>query len=135
MTLRPWYNKDANYQTNAKSFMDYLARTNKFIEVLIEDYDNFQELVIEELERIKFDSEMAVDDILVNWLEDGTLARIINDGVLGNKADKDWVNDQLNQLREDIQNDLNTLENKVDDSLIKYSDDLLSRGINALYSL
>ena len=102
MSLRPWYNQEANYQTNAKSFMDYLGRTNKFLEVLIEDYDNFQELVIAELERIKFDSEMAVDDILVNWLDDGTLARIINDGVLGNKADTSYVESELQKISDDV---------------------------------
>ena len=117
MSLRPWYNKDANYQTNAKSFMDYLARTNKFLEVLIEDYEHFQELVNEELERIKFDSEMAVDEILNQWLDDGTLARIINDGVLGNKADKSEVEDVIQQLltkadKAEIQDILQTLNTK-----------------------
>lgn len=107
MSYKAWYNQDADYNTNARSYMDYLARHNKFMKVLVEDYEVFKEIVIEELKQIKFNAEMEVEDILLNWLDDGTLYRIINEEVFGNKADTEWVENQLNQLREDIQNDVN----------------------------
>lgn len=124
MSYKAWYNQDADYNINARSFMDYLARHNKFMKVLVEDYEVFQEVVSEELKQIKFNAETEVEDILLNWLDDGTLERIINDEVFGNKADTVWVENQLNLLREAIQNDLNDKIANVNTRLSEFSDDI-----------
>ena len=119
MSIKPWYNTNANYQTNAKSIVDYLARSNKFLEMMVEDYEVFQELIVAEMKQAKFDAEIAVDDILVKWLEDGTLARIINDGVLGNKADKEWTIEQLDNLTESMDNNVTIQNEKIETNSLK----------------
>lgn len=124
MSYKAWYNQDADYNTNARSYMDYLARHNKFMKTLVEDYEVFQEVVTEELKQIKFNAETEVEDILLNWLDDGTLYRIINDEVFGNKADTEWVNNHLNLLREDIENDLNEKIDTVQTRISDFSDDI-----------
>lgn len=121
MSYKPWYNRDTNFQTSSKDVMDYLARSNKFLETLVEDYEAFQLIIVEELKRIKFDAEMSVEDILRNWLTDGTLERIINQTLFDTKADKDWVSEQLTLIKEDVKNQLDDTRNAVNTQVAWYS--------------
>src|SRR5699024_10961751 len=64
----------------------------------LEDLENvLQDYLSQWDERIEnLDNE--VSDIFVTWLEDGTLEKIINHDVLGNKADKSYVDDELEKV-------------------------------------
>lgn len=106
----PRYPDDADYQTNAPSYYDDLARKEKLIKELalkIWEYDERLDERLEDLENVlqdylaQWDERIEnlddeVSHIFVSWLEDGTLEKIINHDVLGNKADKDYV-DGLNE--------------------------------------
>ena len=107
----PRYPDDADYQTNAPSYYEDLARKNKLIQLLAEkiwDYDERLNERLEDLENVlkdylsQWDERIEnlddeVSNIFVTWLNDGTLEKIINHDVLGNKADKDYVDNLLEQ--------------------------------------
>lgn len=113
--FKPWYDDRADYNTNAKSYYDDLARKNKLIEMLakkIWEYDERLDERLEDLENVlqsyldKWDERIdnlddEVSHIFVEWLEDGTLEQIINHEVLGNKADQselDKTNENLARI-------------------------------------
>ena len=103
----PRYPDDADYQTNSPSYYEDLARKNKLVRLLAEkiwEYDERLDNKIADLEEVlssylsQWDERIEnldkeVSHIFVTWLEDGTLEQIINHDVLGNKADKDYVDD------------------------------------------
>lgn len=116
--IYPHYDESNDYNTNAKSYLDYLAKANKLYEILAEriwEYEEKLNLTLEEIndkltsyiqqnEDMLFDMltkwderidnlDDEVSDIFVTWLNDGTLEQIINHDVLGNKADKSYVDD------------------------------------------
>ena len=121
----PYYDESNNYNTNAKSYLDYLAKSNKLYEILaarIWEYEETLDLTLEEIndkltryiqqneymltdmltkwdERIEnLDDE--VSHIFVTWLNDGTLEQIINHDILGNKADKTFVDSEIQRLNQ-----------------------------------
>lgn len=127
----PRYIDDADYTTNAPSYYKDLGRKNKLIEKLakkIWEYDERLDNRLEELENVlqdylnQWDDRIEnlddeVSDIFVEWLEDGTLEQIINHDVLGNKADKEYVDEEFE---------------KVNEHLSQTEKDLNSRGVNIL---
>lgn len=113
MSYKAWYNEDADYNTNARSYMDYLARHNKFMKVLVEDYEVFKETLIEEFKQFQLNTDETIEsfqsrldnikqemtDFFNQWLADGVLDEVINQDILNNKADTSTVNvlsDSLN---------------------------------------
>lgn len=102
MSYKAWYNQDADYNTNAKSYMDYLARHNKFMKVLVEDYEVFKEILIEEFKQFQLNTDETIDsfqerldnikqemtDFFNQWLADGVLDEVINQDILNSKADQ-----------------------------------------------
>ena len=98
----PRYPDDADYQTNAPSYYEDLSRKQKLIQLLAEkiwEYDERLDERLEDLENVlqdylsQWDERIEnlddeVSHIFITWLEDGTLEKIINHDVLGNKADK-----------------------------------------------
>ena len=103
----PFYPDDTDYNTNSPSYYDDLARKNKLIQLLAEkiwDYDERLDERLDDLENVlqnylsQWDTRIEnlddeVSHIFVTWLNDGTLEQIINNDVLGNKADKSYVDD------------------------------------------
>ena len=103
MSYKAWYNEDADYNTNARSFMDYLARHNKFMKVLVEDYEVFKETLIEEFKQFQAGTGETIEgfqdrldnikqemtDFFNQWLADGVLDEVINQDILNSKADND----------------------------------------------
>ena len=117
----PRYPDDADYQTNAPSYYEDLARKQKLLKMLAEkiwEYDKRLDERLEDLENVLQDYLLQWDErienlddevshIFVTWLEDGTLEKIINHDVLGNKADKtdlDKTNRELSKTNEDLNN-------------------------------
>lgn len=100
--LRPRYESDSDYTTNAPSYYDDLARKQKLIKLLSEkiwEYDNRLNERLDDLQQVlnsyleQWDERIEnldeeVSHIFVTWLNDGTLEQIINHDVLGNKADQ-----------------------------------------------
>ena len=105
----PFYSDDTDYTTNSPSYYDDLARKQKLIEMLakkIWEYDDRLNDRLDDLQKVlssyldQWDERIEnldkeVSHIFVTWLEDGTLEQIINHDVLGNKADKSFVDEQL----------------------------------------
>lgn len=121
----PKYHDDSDYNTNAPSYYEDLARKAKLIELLskkIWEYENTLNESLEQIEKRLTDYITENDSLMnerlenwdkkieempeemrslfVEWLNDGTLEQIINHDVLGNKADQselDKTNTQLEQ--------------------------------------
>ena len=97
---KPRYNDDSDYKTNAPSYYDDLARTRQLIKKLasrIWDYEktleeNLQKLKdkLAEIEHLIGDGfSEAIEILLREWLQDGTLDDIINEELMNQKVDKD----------------------------------------------
>lgn len=136
MSYKAWYNQEADYNTNAKSYMDYLARHNKFMKVLVEDYEVFKEILIEEFKQFQLNTDETIDsfqsrldniqqemtDLFIEWTKDGTLDTIINENIFSQKVDRSEL--------EPLNTDINHLEEKID----KQSNDLKTRSFNVLHA-
>jgi len=110
-SFEPHYQDNHNFQTNAKSYFHYLGKSNKFLEIMaerIEEYDETLDNSLENLHNILNDYsdqwdenlETINDDVvamMVEWMEDGTLAEIINEEIFSWKADTEWVQLQLEE--------------------------------------
>lgn len=124
MSYKAWYNEDADYNTNARSYMDYLARHNKFMKVLVEDYEVFKEIMVEDFKQFQLDTDETIasfqsrldniqqemTDLFIDWLEDGTLETIINENIFNGKASKS----DLEQLRTDLMTEMQQLTSDLD---------------------
>ena len=120
---KPFYSDDTDYTTNSPSYYDDLARKQKLIQLLAEkiwEYENTLDETLEQIEQrltdyiLENDSLMTerlenwdqrIDEmpdemrsLFVTWLNDGTLEQIINHDVLGNKADKLFVDSEIERL-------------------------------------
>ena len=132
--FKPRYESDADYTTNAPSYYDELARKQKLFELLskrIWEYDEKLELKFEELDNLlntrfeewqtKIDNmSTEMRELFTEWLNDGTLADLVNIDVMNMKADK------LNPY----------FENKFSE-FVRFSyflTDINSRGINLKFS-
>ena len=114
----PFYDDDNDYNVNSPSFYDYLARQQKLLKKLatrIWEYDKVLAAKLDEINATMTDYmnqwdknlEELPDDVknlLVEWLNNGTLEQIINDEVLGYKADKTYVDTLISGLTNDINN-------------------------------
>ena len=98
----PFYDDDNDYNVNAPSFYDYLARQQKLIEKLakrIWEYDKVLAAKLEEINQTltdylnQWDENLKqfpenVETLLKEWLSDGTLDQIINETLFNKKAEK-----------------------------------------------
>src|SRR5699024_5962328 len=94
------------------SYYEDLERKEKLIQLLAEkiwEYDERLDERLEDLENVlqdylnQWDERIEnlddeVSHIFVTWLNDGTLEHIINHDVLGNKADKTYVDSEIERL-------------------------------------
>ena len=119
----PRYPDDADYQTNAPSYYEDLARKHKLIEMLakkIWEYEETLDLTLEQItnrlesyieENDKLMSDRLeqwdlnlekfpenVELLLQEWLSDGTLDHIINETIFNWKADKTYVDSEIERL-------------------------------------
>lgn len=92
------YNTQANYNTNAKSYYDDLAKKNHMIMILskkIWDYDKELAKRFDEWDKNLEEFDEEVIKLLKSWIDDGTFAHIINEEIFNLKADKadlDYIN-------------------------------------------
>ena len=89
--FKPRYESDADYTTNAPSYYDELARKQKLFELLskrIWEYDEKLELKFEEWQTKIDQLPTELRELFTEWLNDGTLADLVNIDVMNLKADK-----------------------------------------------
>lgn len=122
----PKYPDDTDYNTNAPSYYDDLARKQKLIKLLskrIWEYDKTLNMKLEEIEKVLeemiykigegFNEEIY--DLLILWIEDGTLDHIINVTLMNKKADITYVDDEVKKIENTIENIVNQLSKVVKD--------------------
>lgn len=83
----PYYSDDTDYTTNAPSYYEALARFTKTLRNLTERLS---------------DVEQHFKDLILEWLDDGTLAGLLEQLIIDEYARKDWVIDKLNELTNNI---------------------------------
>ena len=109
--LRPRYESDTDYTTNAPSYYDYLARKNELLKILakrIWEYDKELAKRFEAWDKNLEDFPEDVKELLNKWIDDGTFAEIINEEIFKSKADQEDV-DTLNSIVNNILNEINGL--------------------------
>ena len=98
----PFYSNSADYNTNSKSYYDDLSRKAKLFEILahrIWEYDEELAKRFEEWDKLIENFPEDVKNLLIKWLQDGTLENIINHNIFNKLNDKiDTINKKLNRL-------------------------------------
>lgn len=117
----PVYNKETNYNSNSKSYYDYLARVNEFLKVISDRVDEYDKVLADKLKEINNELEYymtewdkriekfpeSVELMMVDWMEDGTLDDIINENIFNDLNTKiETVDTDLNQSINNVEADL-----------------------------
>lgn len=103
----PFYDDNADYNTNSKSYYDDLARKEKLFQILakrIWEYDEELAKRFEEWDKNLEEFPEDVKKLLEKWLKDGTLADIINKEIF-----KD-LNDLIKALSIDVAKNTNDIK-------------------------
>ena len=88
--FKPEYQDDHNYQLNAKSFFHYLGKSNKFLEIMADRIEEYDEVLAEKFRQWDENLETINDDVIdlmVEWMEDGTLEQILNIEIMDRKPE------------------------------------------------
>ena len=80
---KPFYTDDLDFTTNAPSYYEALARFIKALKALTERMD---------------DVEARFKELVIGWLEDGTLADLLEQVLLDEYARIDWVQEQIKEV-------------------------------------
>lgn len=89
-TRIPFYPDDSDYNTNAPSYYDDLARKQKLIKLLAEriwDYEKELDKRFEAWDKNLEEFDDEVIKLLNEWLADGVLHEVINHDLLDTKAE------------------------------------------------
>lgn len=106
------------------------------MKVLVEDYEVFKEILIEEFKQFQLDTGETIDsfqerldnikqemtDFFIAWLEDGTLETIINENIFNGKADKEDLDNLEIKLLQDIVDLKNNMTKTFDELFIHVKD-------------
>ena len=113
--IYPFYNDDSDYNTNAPSFYDYLAKNRHLLKELVEkvwEYDKEMAKRFEEWDKNLEELPENLEQMLQEWMKDGTLAEIINETIFGWKLDTQVFDDfklGYNEKMTDLDNMLNNV--------------------------
>lgn len=118
MNRKPNYVSDADYTTNAPDYYDDLARKQKLLEILskrVYDYDKTLNNSLENIKNVlddyvnKIDHKIGegfndeINELLVQWVNDGTLEHIINVEIFKTKADTLYVDKMFLETITDLE--------------------------------
>lgn len=95
----PFYDNRADYNTNSKSYYDDLARKTRLISILGHRIWEYDEQMVKRLEEWDARLENFPDDVknlLIEWVQDGTLADIINEEIFQDL--NDLINTNFKEL-------------------------------------
>lgn len=96
----PKYHDDSDFTTNAESYYKDLSRKNKLIKLLskrIWEYDQELAKRFEEWDKKLEDLPEDLKVLLKKWVNDGTLANIINEEIFNMKPDRSEMEELFNQ--------------------------------------
>lgn len=88
--FQPKYQVNHNYNTNAPSFFAYLGKFNEYVRVLGKRIWEYDEKIQEYFDRWEHNLDTINEDVIemmVEWLEDGTLDEILNEELLYKKPE------------------------------------------------
>lgn len=91
MSHIPQYPTDADYQTNAPSYSDHIARHEQLMKYLanrVWEYDKELALRIAAWDKNLEEFDQEVMNLLREWIDDGTFAQIINEEIFAMKLDR-----------------------------------------------
>lgn len=104
---QPFYDDNADYNTNSKSYYDYLARNQKLFELLAQRiwaYDESIENALEDWDKNLEEFPHEVYKILERWLDEGKIDKYPEDGkivyTVGEKGDFDSINGAINHIED-----------------------------------
>ena len=123
-TVNPIYDHRANFQTNSPSFYEYLAKHNYLIKILakrIYDYDKELAKRFEEWDKRIENLPDELKRMFLEWVDDGTLARILAQLLLDDYATKEEVNNLITVLKADLKivdDKLDKLINEVEETYL-----------------
>ena len=86
----PRYPDDADYQTNAPSYYEDLARLQKLFEILSKRIWEYDKEIAEYFRRWEENLETINEDVIrmmIQWLEDGILDDILNNELMNRKPE------------------------------------------------
>lgn len=106
-TRQPFYDDNADYNTNSKSYYDYLARNQKLFELLADRiwaYDETIENALDDWDKNLEEFPHEVYKILEKWLDDGKIDKYPENGkivyTVGEKGDFDTINGAINHIED-----------------------------------
>ena len=106
----PYYDFDTDYTTNSSSYYDYLAKLKPLIQILAEriyDYDKELAKRFEEWDKNLEELPDELKRMFLEWVDDGTLARILAQLLLDDYATKEEVNELLELLNSELSENIN----------------------------
>lgn len=107
-TRTPFYDDNADYNTNSKSYYDDLARKAKVIELLTQrvwEYDEELRKRFERWDKLMDEFPEVAEELFREWLRDGTIETIIRDEL-------EVFKDEVRDLFEDVNEFVNGFEIK-----------------------
>ena len=139
----PYYDFDTDYTTNSPSYYDYLAKLKPLIQILAEriyDYDKELAKRFEEWDKNLEELPDELKRMFLEWVDDGTLARILAQLLLDDYATKEEVNELLNALENELNLSMVNLKNDLEKSMSDLENDLeksmsKKESKNAIYKL
>lgn len=86
----PKYNDDSDYKTNAPSYYDDLARKHELLKLLVNKIWEYDKEILKYFERWEDNLDTINEDVIemmIQWLEDGTLDDILNKELMNRKPE------------------------------------------------
>lgn len=105
-SYEPWYDSKKDYNTNSKSYYDYLARVNQLMQLLADriwDYDKELAIRFREWDKNLEEFPHEVYKILTKWLDEGKISRNPDNGKIQYTVGKDGDFDTINHAIEHIE--------------------------------
>lgn len=106
-TRQPFYDDNADYNTNSKSYYDYLARNQKLFELLADriwEYDGSIEDALDDWDKNLEEFPHEVYKILEKWLDEGKIDKYPENEkivyTVGSKGDFDTINGAINHIED-----------------------------------